>query len=471
MKDNLLRGRYAVIDFNADILIDKADETYIKKTFDNLINEKRTIYKFRYVQGFLDVDNPESIGLIPKLLDKLSELLERSIIFGVTIQSWVISLFKQIESELDLSEDLIDYIWEIFDKFETKIYFKDLKQYEPYVLKLIGSEPQYLFELPNHVQGIIYDERPCAIEIDILESMHKHFVVSNENYKVGRYYKLNRYDLGVLPGLSLNVEQVKSAKRGKFELGLNINNMFQIPKDLNIDPDFIIVEPEKAYIPTSGVAYLDQRQTFYKNLFTQYPNSEIIVSLPKLLILDIYFNQGNITKLNRTTMLNHSVIYEIELCALFKYDHDHILISIPDIECVDDFDKIRKELQLIIKKRFQKQIKIGLDINNEYTADNLQHFKLYNHAVINLNKRFDVLSPRDLYSSKYAMSYSDIRNILYRKSKDTYLVGQDIHQPIFLQKMIYRGFTKFAVKPELFDLCSMIIYRYNQGERLYAKSA
>jgi len=470
MKDNLLRGRYAVIDFNADILIDKADETYIKKTFEKLISEKKAIYKFRYAQGFLDVDNPESISLIPKLLDKLSEILEHAFVFGVTISSWVMSIYKELEAQINLSEDLMDYIWEILDKFETKMYFKDLKQYEPYLLKLVGSEPQYLFELPKHAQGIIYDERPCAIEIDILESMHKHFVVSKENYKVGRYYKLSKYDLGVLPGLSLNVEQVKAEQRGKFKLGLHINNILQIPKDLNIDPDFIIVEPEKAYIPTSGVAYLDQRQTFYKNLFAQYPNSEIIVSLPKLHILDIYFNQGDITKLDCTTMLNHSAMYEIELSALFKYDYEHILISIPDIECVHEFDKLNKELQLIIKKRFQKQIKIGLDINNEYIADNLQYFKQYNHVVINLNKRFDVLSPSDLNSSKYAMSYSDIRNILYRKSKDAYLVGQDIHQPVFLQKMIYRGFTKFAVKPELFDLCSMIIYRYNQGERLYVKS-
>jgi hypothetical protein len=471
MRDNLLRGRYAVIDFNADILINKTDESYIKKTFNNLINEKKNIYKFRYAQGFLDVDDPESIGLIPKLLDKLSELLEHALIFGVTIQSWITSLFKQLEKVSNLSEDLLDYIWEIFDKFETIMYFKDLKQYEPYLLKLISSEPQYLFELPNHVQAIIYEARPCSIEIDILESKSKRFVVSKEHYKVGRYYKISKYDLGILPGLSLNVETVKSAQRGKFKLGLNINNVFQIPKDLNIDPDFIIVEPEKAYIPTSGIAYLDQRQTFYKHLFAQYPKSEIIVSLPKLLILDIYFNQGNITKLNHTSMLNHSAIYEIELSALFKYNKDHILLSIPDIECVHDFDRLKKDLQLVIQRRFQKVIKIGLDINNEYTANNLQDFKGYHHAVINLNKRFDLVLPSDLYSATYAKSYSDLRNILYRKSKDVYLVGQDIHQPVFLQKMIYRGFKNFAVKPELFDLCSMIIYRYNQGERLYAKSA
>lgn len=471
MKDNLLRGRYAVIDFNADILIDLADELYIKKTFENLIDEKKTIYKFRYAQGFLDVDDPESIGLIPKLLDKLSELLEQDFVFGVTIQSWLISLYKQLESKLNLTEDLINFIWEIFDKFETRMYFKDLKQYEPYVLKLINSEPQYLFELPNHVQGIIYETRPCSIEIDILESKSKSFVVSKETYKVGRYYKLSKYDLGILPGLSLNVETVKSEKRGKFQLGLNINNLFQIPKDLNIDPDFIIVEPEKAYIPTSGIAYLDKRQTFYKHLFAQYPKSKIIVSLPKLLILDIYFNQGNVTKLDHTTMLNHSAIYEIELCSLFKYDHEHILLSIPDIECAHDFDRLKKDLQLIIHRRFQKLVKIGLDINNAYTANNIQDFKGYHHAVINLNKRFDIVLPSDLYSAKYAKSYSDLRNILYRKSKDVYLVGQDIHQPVFLQKMIYRGFKNFAVKPELFDLCSMIIYRYNQGERLYTKSA
>lgn len=471
MKDSLLRGRYAIIDFNKDILIDKKDEQYIKTTFNNIVIDKNKVHKFRYVQGFLDVDEPESVGLIPKLLEKLTALVNKSLVSSITIQSFVISLIKQMKVEMDLTEDLISYLWEIFDKFETQMYFKDLNPYEPYILKLIGEEPQYLFELPKHVEGIIYPKRPSSIEIDILESKFKSFIVSSELYKVGRYYKLNKYDLGILPGLSLNLETVKSIHRGKFKLGLNINNIYQIPKDLNIDPDFIIVEPEKAYIPTSGIAYLDQRQTFYKQLFAQYPNSEIIVSLPKLLILDIYFNQGSATKLDHTTMLNHSAIFEIELSALYKYNHDHILLSLPDIECVDDFDKLRKDLQLIIKRRFQRAVKIGLDLNNEFTVSNLQNFKRYNHAVINLNKRFDLLLPKDIYSAKYVMSYSDLRNILYRKSKDAYLVGQDIHNPVFLQKMIYRGFKKFAVKPELFDLCSMIIYRYNQGERLYNKSA
>ena len=471
MKDNLLRGRYAVIDFNEDILIDIKDIAYIENTFNNLLKEKRTAYKFRYIQGFLDVDNPESIGLIPQLLDKLTRLLKSSLTNNQKFETWVTLIINQLKKEMTLTQDLLNYVCEIFDRFETKMYYKDLNPYETYLLRLVSSEPKHLFELPKHVDGIVYKKRPCSVEIDILESKSKSFIVSKEKFKVGRYYKLGRYDLGLLPGLTLNVETVKSTQRGKFELGLNINSLFQIPKDLDIDPDFIIVEPEKAYIPSSGIVYLDQRQTFYKHLYAQYPNSKIIISLPKLLILDIYFNQGNITNLNHQTILNHSAIYEIELSAIFKYDHDNIMLSIPDLECTTDFDKIRTDLIYTIKNKFQRQVKIGLDINNEYIASNLQNFKLFTHAVLNLNKRFDLVLPSDLYSAKYAKSYSDIRSILYRKSKDVYLVGQDIHQPIFLQKMIYRGFTKFAVKPELFDLCSMIIYRYNQGDRLYTKSA
>src|SRR5690606_9674161 len=139
--------------------------------------------------------------------------------------------------------------------------------------------------------------------------------------RIGSYQKLRKYDLGLLPGLALEETQVTRSQRGRFQLGISIHKRKQIPIDQSIDPDYIIVEPEKAYIITAGIACLARRQTFYKYLYEAYPNSDIIVSLPKLEILDTYFNQGNDTQCDSISMINHASIYETELNAVFKYPH------------------------------------------------------------------------------------------------------------------------------------------------------
>jgi len=469
MKDSWMRGKYIEIDFKAAIKIQKNDHSYMEVLLDAIINERMFVHKFRYRQGFLDIEEPESLADIPKILIWLKDSFFDSIEYGKTLEKNITKYIMMIQKDIKITEDMISYVWEIFDRFEIQMYFRNLCVNTSYILKLINEQPRHLFEIPLNVKGVIFAKRPSTLEIDIMDSKDLPHVVSIKPYVVGKHYKIKLYDIGLLPGLMLEETPLNRGFRGKFQLGVCIHTIKDISKNALIDPDYIVVEPEKSYIQTSGIAYLDQRQSFYKHLLHSFPNSDIIVSLPKLLLLDIYFNQGNEIKLDGETLINHSVIYETELISLFKYPHKHIMLSIPDIEDVIDFDQIRKGLITICQQRFENCVKIGLEVNTEYTTYNLSSFKKFDFGMINMNEGFDMILPNDKYSSTYYMKYSELRGILYRKSKDTYIIGKDLEEPITFKSLMYKGFRKFTVKTELFEVYNSMIHRYNNGERLYRK--
>jgi hypothetical protein len=470
LKENFIRGTYLEVDFDKQIITHQQDVETIKNILNDIINTKNEAYINRYHQGFLDINDPDILDTLPKIVEMLEQQFIESIKVNSTLSSVISNFIKNLEDLSSYHEDIISYMWEILDEMHTRMYYSLLDSQTKLVIEMKNYQPKYLFDLPDNVIGILYKDRPSSLEIDILDSKCIACLASRDTYKIGSSYKFKKYDLGLLPGLELEYTKLTRKDRGKFQLGLAIHKLSQIHKAKHVDPDFVIVEPEKGYIQTSGVACLARRQVFYKKLFETFPNSDILITLPKLELLDVYFSQGNETKLDVTTITNHSNIYEIELKSAFKTPNDRVCITIPDIEDVNEFNQIKKYLEHFSIKKFGYKLKIGLEVNTEYSSLNLSAFKGFEYAIIDLDKRFELLLPDEVNSIKYALQHSDLRNILYRKSKRTYAMGKDLYNPDFVQKLIYRGFRKFTIKPELFPLYSEIIYRYNQGERLYGKT-
>lgn len=467
MTDTMIRGKYFEVDFGVQIVVGKKDIEVIHQMIDNIIGEQSKTYTHRYNQGFLDINNPEILEVLPEMMSKLKDQFLTKLQIGMSLEKTLLQFINTLEYQTDYDEDIISYIWEIYDKLKVRMYYKDVNIGEPVVVRLKNYLPQYLFELPKNIVGVLLEERPCTLEIDILDSKLVPHIVTTEKFQIGRQYKLSAFDLGFLPGLKVDEAPIKRHQRGKFQLGISIYKQSQIDKALDVDPDYIIVEPEKAYINTLGVVHLADRQTFYRSLFEAFPKSDILVTLPKLNILDLYFNQGNDVKMNMATIMNHSTLFETEIKALLKYANKDVKVTIPDIEDVNDFDMIRKQLQAVCANNYNVKIEVGLEVNTDYTSTHISAFKRFNHAIINLNKGYDAIQPKALFSPQYALEYKDIHGILYRKSKSSYLVGKDLNKPEFLQRFIYRGYKNFTIKPELFNLCSAIIHRYNQGERHY----
>ncbi|WP_264229865.1 hypothetical protein [Acholeplasma laidlawii] len=470
MKENFIRGKYLEIDFNNQIITHQNDVETIREILKNIVNQKNTVYIKRYDQGFLDINDPETLDNLPSILTTQLIRFIDTIKSKMSLNKLICDFMKLLEDESIYDEDVIDYVWEILDEMQTTMHFKTIKNDPKIVIKLNNYQPKHLLDLPKNVIGVLFECRPSSLEIAILDSKLIAYLVSNGIYKVGHKYKFLKYDQGLLPGLEIEDLNLTRCHRGKFQLGLSIHEISQIDMAKDIDPNYIIVEPEKSYIQTCGIACVSIRQVFYKKLYETFPNTDILITLPKLELLDVYFNQGNSTSLDSTTILNHSSIYETELKSAFKIPNNRVFITIPDIEDVNEFNQIKRYLEHLSIKRFGSRLKIGLEVNTEYCSLNLSLFKGFEYAVIDLDKRFELLLPDEVNSIKYALQHSDLRNILYRKSKRTYVMGKDLCNPDFLQKLIYRGFRKFTIKPELFPLYSEIIYRYNQGERLYGKT-
>lgn len=470
MKENFIRGTYLEIDFGKQIIAHQQDVETINNILDDIINTKNEGYVQRYHQGFLDINDPDILDKLPVIVEVLKLEFINSITIGKSVSSIITNFIKNLEESSIYHEEIISYMWEILDQMHIKMHYMLLDNQSKLVVEMKNYQSKYLFDLPDNVVGVLYKDRPSSLETGILDSKCILYLVSSGTYKVRCSYKFKKYDLGLLPGLELEYTKLTRKDRGKFQLGVAIHKLSQIQKSRHVDPDFIIVEPEKGYIQTSGIACLTRRQVFYKKLFETFPNSDILITLPKLELLDVYFSQGNETKLDVTTITNHSNIYEIELKSAFKTPNDRVCITIPDIEDVNEFNQIKKYLENLSIKKLGYKLEIGLEVNTEYSSLNLSAFKGFEYAIIDLDKRFELLLPDEVNSIKYALQHSDLRNILYRKSKRTYVMGKDLYNPDFLQKLIYRGFRKFTIKPDLFPLYSEIIYRYNQGERLYGKT-
>ena len=240
-------------------------------------------------------------------------------------------------------------------------------------------------------------------------------------------------------------------------MGLSIHKLSQIHNANHVEPNYIIVEPEKAYIHASGVACLASRQIFYKKLFETFPDSDIMITLPKLELLDVYFNQGNETALDTLAMMNHSNIYETELKAIFKTPHKHIFITIPDIENVDEFDRIRKFLDVSCRNRFGFKLKIGLEVNTEYVSTHLSLFKRVSVWNFNLNKCFEIWTPKEVNNMAYSLQvlrFNEV-NILYRKSRRSLFMGKgktSVNNPFlknFLCIVVSQGSFP-TIKPDFF---------------------
>lgn len=467
MKKIVIGGKFYKIDFDQEIRIHEKHKPKVKEIIHDLIEEQILNYKDRYALGFLDIAEPESLKEIPRILKKIRDLIMSAYDYKISIRDNIDKIVRKIKNKLGLREDIQFYVLELCNVLETRLYYVHMMDKGPVLVTLANFYPQQLFDLPSNVVGLIYPIRPSEVELDILASKSLFCKVSKEVLKEDLYYTFDKYENGFLPGLMLLEKPLERSKRLKFQLGLNIFNEVQIKNGACVDPDFIIVEPEKSYIETKGIVHLEDREIFYKKIFETYPNSDILVSLPKLRLQDIYFNLDNYLPFTLNRMVDHALLYEIELKSLFKYANDRVVLSIPDIERVEDFNSLRKEFTRICREVYKKDIKIGLDINTQYCSDELQSFKKFNHGMIYLDKGYELFKPIDILKMQYLSEFSHMNNILYRKLKKVYLMGKDLENYHFFERLITRGFRRFTIKPELFDLFSSKIFRYNQDRGLY----
>ena len=466
-KQNVVKGTYFEIDFDQEVIVKTDDYDYLKEQVHEITRKNDETILLRHHQGFFDVDDSYMIGMITTIHEQLRQLFGGNLKLDRPLNKLLMELMRYLVKEHQYSDDVISYVWEIFNELELKMRYKPLINSHGVLLKVNEADPQYLFDLPESVEALIYDQRPTATELSILGALSIDVVIAKEDFKIGRYYKLQKNKLGILPGLNALDKDIKHDNLKPFELGLNINHLDDMPKSPHMDPSFIIVEPEKSYVKTSGIVYLNQRSLFYEKLFKRFPDSDIIVSLPKLSIIDLYFNQGYFTKLDIHQINNYMQVFEIELRALFKHAHPHIKLSIPDIENLEDFSYINKAFRYKFQELYNEKLKIGIDCNTAFTLSNIEQFRNYNYCLINLDEGYDVYQPKDIYKMSYLKKYSEMNNINYRRQKAVYVKGEDLADLKFFKKMICRGFKRFVVKEELFDLYKATIYRYLNRELNY----
>ena len=167
---------------------------------------------YRYSQGFLDITDPDLLTRLPQILEDLKLQFISNIVYSVSLAKNITKFIHTLEVERVYDEELISYIWEIYDRFQIQMHYKYIALENHIIIKLIDAQPQYLFELPSSVVCIVFESRPSATEVDILDAMSIGHIISNEPYKVGRHYNFRQHDLGLIPGLDIEEELISKEK-------------------------------------------------------------------------------------------------------------------------------------------------------------------------------------------------------------------------------------------------------------------
>src|SRR5690554_4680708 len=186
----MIRGKYFEVDFGVQIVVGKKDIEVIHHMIDKIIGEQSKTYTHRYNQGFLDINNPEILEVLPEMMSKLKDQFLTKLQIGMSLEKTLLQFINTLEYQTDYDEDIISYILEIYDKLKVRMYYKDVNIGEPVVVRLKNYLPQDLFELPKNIVGVLLEERPCTLEIDILDSKLVPHIVTTEKFQIGRQYKL-----------------------------------------------------------------------------------------------------------------------------------------------------------------------------------------------------------------------------------------------------------------------------------------
>ncbi|WP_025725568.1 hypothetical protein [Acholeplasma granularum] len=448
------------IDLSEHISIQRANHSVVINHYQTLIDKKSNILKTQHEQGLLRFDSLIELNyLVDIMYLSIKDLIEALEVF-TDLEEIIDDVLRRIKENKQASDKILLYMSDILTRLYNQTAFSIVINNQPVILKLKGFHTKDLFDLPKEVKYLIVEEKLDGLGVDILDSLSIKYLVTNNEFIIGNQYSLEQLDLNS-KYYSLDIQKNK-IERNTFKLGAKINNLADIENYQNLNIDYIIVQTEKSYILTDGLLDTNNRKEFYTKLYKTYPNTKIIITLPKLKLLELYFSLNESSYLTPTSILNHSTIYEQELEHAFSIQNENIIISCPNLLNNSDFKYIKLRIQHLYKEKYGKLIDVGMNVDNLEVFQHLEDFNKFDLIMLDTYQTADALKIDDILDKEHLKELTYLNYVVKRKKRDTYLIGEDINDPKVFNALVIKGFKRFTVDHRLINYYDKIIDQYNK---------
>ncbi len=468
---SVIFGRYEEMDMLEPYRISKESRYKISYQIELMIEEEMNSLRKRYKHGYLAIDNMLALNFVADALVSFHDIF-----FKYVDQDYLLDqIFDKTKKEIYLNYQSDPTITSVLNrlclKIDARIRLLDLHKKDVTILKVKNARIHHLLTLKDHVKAVIMDKKPNYLLLDILNKKNIFLLVTDKKLVGGRsyYIHVNQRKISLdEPEKELHSVEL-NGQSGQFLLGLEINNDEQIIQYKPLNPGFIMVEPEKSYLDTDGIVFQKIRESFYKKLYHTYPDTEIIVTLPKLDILKEYHQVYDDFLLDDVMYKKHFTMYMKEINAMFVSNHPKLRINLSFISDDHMFSELKREIQNVIKHKFNQKVNFGLGVDLETTLEYIEAFKKYNFVVIDTERLYEELDYEASELNLFTKDISSLNQRLKTKFKDIYITGELINDGKYFTKLVSRGFKRFVVSYLQFQSYLTIIKNYHDTRGRYSK--
>lgn len=444
------------------------DKNIIIETMDNIIDESLKSLSDLYKQGFIDLKDSMEIIKVKDITSRFFDNFTYEIILNKSIDAILRDLYESSINENKEVKDISFFLSKIIDIFKVKIQF--LASNSDLNYKSLYSETFNIYHaifLPNSIENIYVSQKlTSSIEVVLrYKKVNIFYVKSFEDINLSRI-KIKENGLKISSNLVKNVEKKTCLN---FKFGLEINDFQMIEKYKKLKPNFVIINPEIAYLTTFGLAIKESRIKFYKLLYEAYPDAEIILNLPRLDVL-YNFHQLNLDFiLDEQNFIKHYLMYNIEIEAFASIFNEKCKISIPSLNDDLQFRVLKEQIKYWFKLNKTKINAIGMSIETDSAYDYMEYYKKFDFSIIELDRLYEEINMFD-DKKEFFSDVSYINQKLKIRKKEVYLIGKDLRDPLILEKLVKRGFKNFTIIGELYENFCEIVTNYNNSRGKYKKS-
>ncbi len=468
---SIVSGEYRELDTRILHVIKQEERFRIIHLIESIIEEERNTMMNRYQQGYLPIKSSNDLYALNNCLEDFYNIVLKDIYQLESIQN----ILKECKKEMYMRNPNVECIESLIEricaKIEAKVLLMNFPKTGDFILKIKQPNLYIIIGLSDNVKTVLFDEKPNYIFMEGLAHKNIPFIISDEDLIEGNTYHIDlcQHTIGSSYCNIENHADSKQNEKGNFQLGLEIHSEKMIQQSRFHQPDFILVEPEKSYLDSEGLILQKEREDFYRTLYEAYPNTEIIVSLPRIDILNAYHQINDDFMIDEAQIAKHYEMYSNEIESIFVEHHEKLKISIPSVACDKQFKMLKHQIKELIQKQYNRHMKIGLNIETETTFEFIDYYKKYDFALINIERLFEEICEKDDKVEFFTKELSWIGQRLKIKSKDTYLTGASIHHQSYFCKLVTRGFRRFVVNYRHFKTYEEIIQKHNESRGKYSK--
>lgn len=442
----------------------KLDKNIVIEIMDNVINESLNSLMDMYKQGFIDLKSKTEILEFKDILTKFYDNFTYQIILNKSLENILIDLYELTKKEYSKVKEIPSFLLKIIDIFKVKIQFI-VSSFDENTVNLYSEDLNlyHAIYMPNFIKNI-YSTKilPPFIEVVLRYKNINIFYVKSyeeieENYNKKSFKKMSeKRKFGIEKSLS------------NFKYGLEINEEKMLIKYQDLKPNFIVINPEIAYLTSNGILNKESRIEFYCALNKAYPEAEILLNLPRLDVLYNYHKKDLDFILDEQNFLKHYFMYIQEIEVFSHVFREKCKISIPSLSDDLQFKVLKEQINYWFKLNKSKINTIGMSIETDSAYDYLEYYKKFDFAIIELDRLYDEIN----LSHDKKVYFSDISYInqqLKIRKKEVYLIGKDLHNIETVDKLIKKGFKNFVLNGELYENFCEIVTNYNNSRGKYKK--